>query len=263
MRVILVAATTLLAACTAGSDGAPTETGGPSFGPTVTQFGALDAPPEHVFGRIEDIAVLPDGHVVVLDAQANLLRRFDAEGRLRAEAGGVGEGPGEFSNPVAVAALDDSTLVVLDGRNKLSFFATLQGDLQHRRDTRVELFGRDLCVLDSRLLVLATHNGFGIHEIDPHGGIANSFHPVQTAFEYDLGEMWQPILIESALMGPLVCLDAEQIVVTASGWLANVTAYSPLGVELWRTTVPDYLAAVPVVKPRKTIDDKSEFSAHD
>lgn len=67
-----------------------------------------------IFERVVGVERLADGSVAVLDAGSGLLRWFDPAGGLRAEVGGVGEGPDEFRSAAALVILGGDTVAVWD-----------------------------------------------------------------------------------------------------------------------------------------------------
>lgn len=76
----------------------------------VLQAGKIDGVDGELFVRAIDAALLPDGGVAVLDADAREIRYFGPDGTFRRAAGGAGEGPGEFRFPYGLEVLDGSVL---------------------------------------------------------------------------------------------------------------------------------------------------------
>ncbi|MEO7359604.1 MAG: hypothetical protein ABI120_04700, partial [Gemmatimonadaceae bacterium] len=50
------------------------------------------------FKSIEDLALLPDGGLLTISQSGNVMRRFDASGKLVGDVGRTGSGPGEFQS---------------------------------------------------------------------------------------------------------------------------------------------------------------------
>ena len=69
------------------------------------------APPEHIFGEIPDVSMLPDSGFAAVDRQAREVHLFGADGLFIKALGGEGEGPGEFLDPIAVDVVDGRVLV--------------------------------------------------------------------------------------------------------------------------------------------------------
>lgn len=94
-------------------------------------FWNIDPEPEFVLGGSEDLsgladdsaqliwrvvglARLPDGRVAVLSSGGRQLMLFEPSGELSRIIGGPGEGPGEFTHPLALQHVPPDTLVVWD-----------------------------------------------------------------------------------------------------------------------------------------------------
>jgi hypothetical protein len=103
------------------------------------EIGEYDGDPNYLFQRIVAVSLLPDGGVVVADRGSATVRVFDADGVFRAEFGGLGEGPGEFSYINAMSLRQPDTVVVYDsGQYRLSVFlvdGTLESTVTVRADT--------------------------------------------------------------------------------------------------------------------------------
>ena len=70
--------------------------------------------PSHLVWRVVGLARLQDGRVAVLSSGNKQLMLFDPSGELSRIVGGPGEGPGEFTRPLALQYLPPDTLVVWD-----------------------------------------------------------------------------------------------------------------------------------------------------
>ncbi len=105
-----------------------------------------------------DMCVLPDGGVVVLDADQRCVHRFDGEGRFVYSFGRGGEGEHDLKEPVALATSFDGLVYVLDnGRKRVVVYrngrpekddievGTANEDL---RGLGVDDFGSGLAVLE-------------------------------------------------------------------------------------------------------------------
>lgn len=75
----------------------------------VLRVGVVEGDPAYQFDRIRTVAVEPGGAFWVVDGHP-ALRRYDADGRLVAEAGGKGEGPGEAEIYLAALATSDGVV---------------------------------------------------------------------------------------------------------------------------------------------------------
>jgi len=81
--------------------------------PLLRIGGAVEAT-THQFMEISAASVMSDGSILVADGQSGLVRRYGTRGDFLQQFGGVGEGPGEFRAPAALAVLPGDTAVVWD-----------------------------------------------------------------------------------------------------------------------------------------------------
>jgi 6-bladed beta-propeller len=63
-----------------------------------------------LFGLIGQVEIGDDGTVYLLDNQLSQVQVYSSEGEFLSTMGGPGEGPGEVSNPAAIAVLEDGGL---------------------------------------------------------------------------------------------------------------------------------------------------------
>jgi len=74
---------------------------------------------EHPF----DVAVTPDGRIVVADTLDNRIMIFDSEGKLQRSFGSEGNDTGQFRFPQSVAVSPDGNIFVVDGwNNRIQIF---------------------------------------------------------------------------------------------------------------------------------------------
>jgi hypothetical protein len=85
--------------------------------------GTLEGEGPEQFGQVKGVAPLPDGGLVVLDAQAQELRIFGSDGGHRRTLGGRGEGPGELFGANGILVGPDGLIRVHDPSNaRVSLF---------------------------------------------------------------------------------------------------------------------------------------------
>ncbi len=90
----------------------------------LVDIGGADEEPAYQFGWVAGVLGLPDGRIVVADAQANELRFFDEAGRSLKTAGGEGGGPGEFQALIRILRLPGDSVGAWDARlSRLSVFS--------------------------------------------------------------------------------------------------------------------------------------------
>jgi hypothetical protein len=153
-RATALAASLLLAACGGASESAPGATGENDPGEYVVErsesagvetvrtvsgsrwggsprlieelsIGEEMGEDAYLFGSISS-AWATDDRIYVVDGQVPAVRAFDHEGNFLHQLGGVGQGPGEYLRPVALAVTDEGNVLVTD----------LQG-------ARLNIFGAD------------------------------------------------------------------------------------------------------------------------
>ena len=84
---------------------------------------ALGMDPGQELDRVVGATRLADGSIIIADAGARALLRFDSTGRLIQSMGRAGEGPGEFLAPSWLGQLRGDSLVVWDrGLGRVSVF---------------------------------------------------------------------------------------------------------------------------------------------
>jgi hypothetical protein len=86
-------------------------------------IGTLDGDEAFLFGAVGGLDVDPDGHIYVVDLQAQNVRVFSAEGEHLRTIGRGGEGPGEFNRPDVVRVTDDNRIIVRDAPWRFSVFS--------------------------------------------------------------------------------------------------------------------------------------------
>lgn len=111
------------------ADGPPVWGTGVRLVPAVT-IGVLDGPPEYAFGSVAFVVGEKGGEFTVFDSKYGQLRRYSASGKLIANIGGPGAGPGEYRDLLGLALLGDSSLVSWDPRNARVTFFGLDGKVR-------------------------------------------------------------------------------------------------------------------------------------
>jgi hypothetical protein len=95
--------------------------------------GRMDGAEGELFTYVEDAARLPDGGLVVLDAEARELRFFGPSGEYRGTAGRAGSGPGEFRAPFRVQVIPGDTVVAWDFARAVLSYWSPEGELLSER----------------------------------------------------------------------------------------------------------------------------------
>ena len=116
------------------------------------RIGVLDGDPDYVLGRVGQVAIGPNGQIIIADDAAPALRVFDANGRFVRVIGRNGEGPGEYRSMGGVATLRDGRIQLWD--NRIQRLTTYSAIGEYLGAVRVPsgLFSADLFHVD--------HEGF-------------------------------------------------------------------------------------------------------
>lgn len=200
----------------------------------VVVIGELDGRPATTFGKIESVVVDADGRIYVLDSMAQEIRVFDAEGMHLQTVGRMGGGPGEFQEPRGLTILG-SQLLVLDARQMRITSYELADSLAYLDETRIDIYGMDMCALDDRLFIL----GFSVDDLaDLRADTLVHEFSLQCDEAVHLsafGESFSdhPVLSRTLASG-IECLESINAVAVFSRELGRATAYSPEGELTWR-----------------------------
>jgi hypothetical protein len=92
--------------------------------PPLLDLGGVGASINEQFQGVSHGLLLPGGRIVIADQGDNTLKYFDIRGRFLAQAGGNGDGPGEFAHLSSLVALRHDTVAVFDSRlRRLSYYS--------------------------------------------------------------------------------------------------------------------------------------------
>jgi hypothetical protein len=107
------------------------------------RIGAAEGEGPDVFGQVGDVAVDPAGRIYVLDAQAQEIRVFDAQGRYVRTLGRKGGGPGELRGATGMGFAPDARLWVVDpDAARYSVWDTAGAFVAAYRRPETAVFGR-------------------------------------------------------------------------------------------------------------------------
>lgn len=201
----------------------------------VVAVGALDRPPEQVFGQITDVAV-NERQVFVLDGRLNRVVIFDRTGELFQVVGRSGQGPGEFVQPHSLLLLHDQRLLVGDAVGKLHrFIPDASGRYAFDSSMAIAVSPESMCELSGRVYVhgldmpptalvyVYSHDG---EQLASFGGA------------YHSGE---PMVDMQFSTGRVACVPRTGMVYFASDALfGEVRAFDAGGAQLWRTWLPEF-----------------------
>lgn len=183
------------------------------------------------FGRVTDVAALPEGLVAVLDGMQARVTLFGPEGEVLGVRGERGRGPREFFTPMALAVRGESLLVLDRGNHQIAELSTGSDTLAWQEERAVPLASpHDICVADDRLFLLGSERGSLVHELNRAGEIVRSFGAVP-------GD--DPMGGRLAAVGSLVCSPSGWVAVL-SELLNHVAVFSLEGERLWNGDIPDF-----------------------
>ena len=124
----------------------------------VFRVGAIAGEDWEMFAHVKAVGFDASGNLYVVDGARTIVEPdmrilvFDASGKFVREFGSMGEGPGEFKMPIAVAVMRDGSMVVEDFGHRAYQLFDANGDFLR--------------------MVRMTPSGFGLHNLlpDPRGG---------------------------------------------------------------------------------------------
>ena len=100
-------------------------------------IGGSTEDPRYHFGEVNDMVLLPNERFIVADGRARRVAMFDADGRHFADIGRMGEGPGEFSWPYAVAVDPYGSIWIHSGRDGYHVFEQEQNGAVYVRSVLI------------------------------------------------------------------------------------------------------------------------------
>lgn len=192
-----------------------------------------------VFGLIADARTDPRGRVYVLDGQFERIAVYDEGGTLLGTYGRPGRGPGEFREPGGLAWREGQLLALDVGNMRIHVYDVLPDGLELATMIRLPFMARSFCTIGSRIYLGGLYEGKTVHEIDMTGQIFQSFGD-----GYPGEEMPAAFLrsnVQSIMSNGLVaCSRDPDRGVAIPRNRPEVTAYSPEGDVIWRTTLSGY-----------------------
>jgi hypothetical protein len=113
------------------------------------RIGLGDGADPYVFGRIEQLAVGPDGDIYVFDASVPVLRRYDSAGRFVGAIGRAGAGPGEYRDASGLGVTRAGTVLLYDVGNARIDRYSRTGDPQPAWPVGAQYYTGQAFVLDT------------------------------------------------------------------------------------------------------------------
>ncbi|WP_428277650.1 6-bladed beta-propeller [Candidatus Palauibacter sp.] len=210
----------------------------------IGRIGVLDGDSQ-MFGAVTALAADEGrGVLFVLDRLRYRVSAFTTAGRFIDWAGGRGEGPGEFTRPVAMVSAGGSVQVVDWGQNRLTRFQFDSNNLAYADELRLPVAGPTrVCLLDDDLIFLRYQEGSGsiIHRVDQAADLTSSF-----GLPFVAGDDFMAAATDDGL---LACDSTYRRVYAASRAVPRVRGYSANGVLLWDLELPGVETAVITREP--------------
>ncbi|MGB0384285.1 MAG: flippase activity-associated protein Agl23 [Ardenticatenaceae bacterium] len=177
------------------------------------------------FTSPKNVAILPDGKLVVADGGNHRIRIIDREGNLISEFGSFGAEPGQFNEPWGLAVAPDGTIYVADTWNHRIQHLDQEGNLLHvwggYADTGGELtqegllWGpRDLAIDQEGNIYVTDTGNKRIQKFDSQGTFLAQFGGGGT----EPGQFSEPVGITVAPNGTIYVADT---------WNRRIQSFSP------------------------------------
>ncbi len=205
-------------------------------------IGAVEGPPEELFGRIADVGASDDGQIVVLDLQSPVPLAFSADGTFLGPLGRSGQGPGEFGKPAWLGVSDAGRVAIVDhGNARISLHQLSQDGVTFLSTFRVEQVIGDLCWLGDRLFAINTHGAGGglIVEFGADGQVVNRFG-ARLQPEGRLAAIYQDEPPSTLNQGKMACDEDNNVIGYASTITGRTRTYSADGELRWEAVAPSW-----------------------
>jgi hypothetical protein len=130
-------------------------------------------------GTVLATALTSRGNLLVLDGAEKRVLAFDAGGRLLASGAGVGDGPGELRDPVAIAVIAGDSVVLVDRTHRrIEVLTPIADGLRPARSVSLDFAPAAACVLENDLFLLGGRDAVYLHRLTAAGDLIGSWSPV-------------------------------------------------------------------------------------
>ena len=191
------------------------------------------------FGRVRDVAITPEGDVLVLDDDAQEVRVFDSAGRFVQRIGGLGDGPTEFRYANGIELFGDRRLIVSSrGFKRYKLFRETETGWDLDRIAELPVVATDMCATDAGRLFITgftedQNQNLLVHEFVDEG-IVSSF-----AEGYQADHWFLRYYMSKGLVG---CLKEPVRVAFAFELLPTVRLFTPGGgAPAWTSRIGDFI----------------------
>jgi len=196
--------------------------------------GVADDPDGLLLGNVKDVVSWRDSLFFVLDDVSRTVIILDREGHVVEEVGHRGRGPGEFTEPVAVAVDSDGVLYVADRDRRVQRFKHRPSGYAYDTSFTLHFTPTAACTVGQQIVFGGLDSDrHTLHMYGPEGSHQHSFghhfaaeHPIK-AFTF-------------SEISSVVCSEALQSVVASFHYVPFVLAYSVDGEPLWQSTLETF-----------------------
>jgi hypothetical protein len=189
--------------------------------------------PDDALGGVDAAAALPDGRILVLDAQSSTVRILSAAGEQVGRIGRAGRGPGDLYHPLSMAVDPAGNVYVGDLLRRVQRFRPDGPRFALDTVLPVSASALGLCLLDSLLVVHGTDlSDPAVIQIYTAAGVpvrrfGAAYRSPATMINYEYGR------------GQIACLPREHRIAYAAGGIPTLRVFTPEGQTVRLAVVPD------------------------
>lgn len=200
-------------------------------------------------GSVLETAVTSRGQLLVLDGAERRVLAFDDAGRVLARGAGVGDGPGELRDPVALAVIAGDSLVLVDRTlRRIEVLTPVEDGLRPARSISLDFAPEAACVLEGDLFLLGSSGDVYLHRLAASGELASSWSPVPANPSLESQDAIAGYLRFALGGGRLACDGEVGLLVHAPDFHRQVYGIHPDGRIAW--TLPLDSLVLRTITPR-------------
>lgn len=200
----------------------------------VLSIGKMEGQRYEMIGRIEGLAAGESGRIYLLDSEYGEIRAYGPDGEFQFAFGRLGQGPGEFQDPEAMARDENGTLVVTDRGRRTKVLTPADTTLILEEDFTVDISANDVCAMGGRIYAqgFSEASGSVIQVYTLKGEEVGTFaDPYQST---------NPVARMTLSQGALECSREANTVVATFTYMPTVYGYSPDGELRWMSKLANF-----------------------
>lgn len=206
---------------------------------TLAIIGVAEGDSTQEFGQLIAAEFSADGDAILLDLRRPGVYWFDSTGRFEAVTA-VGRGPGEVSQPRAIASSRAGAVLVLDPANsRLSYMRASGGRVVLDSSINTSHVSTSLCELADRVYAGFLLDGMVAHAMASDGKSLRSFGPEPALTQLDATGDFGMLTRRQIVEPRLFCDSPRSQVVLAGRSHPVVRAYDSLGTMTWSVQLED------------------------